>query len=288
MANEKVQKIFNDVFSTKEKVITEELAKQVLTEYGVKVPKYALAKSADEAAKQARETGYPLVAKIVSPQILHKTDVKGVKVGLKSEAEVRETFNDMHGRLSKQYSVKGVLLEKMAAPGGIELIVGLQNDPQFGPIIMAGIGGIYTEIFKDVSFRVLPITKQDAMGMIEDLKGKQLLKGFRGMAPVNMDMLATALVNIGNLGTEMAAYFESIDFNPIIFYENDYVAVDAKILLKEKPDLEVLSKAQPDSEYMDLFFNAKSVALIGASPEAGKVGNSVLESLVKHDYKGKV
>jgi 3-hydroxypropionyl-CoA synthetase (ADP-forming) len=126
------------------------------------------------------------------------------------------------------------------------------------------------------------------MGMIEDLKGNKILKGFRGMAPVNMDMLATALVNIGKLGTEMAPYYESIDFNPVIFYENDYVAVDAKILLRDKPDLEVISNAQPDSEYMDLFFNAKSIALIGASPEAGKVGNSVLESMVKHDYKGKV
>jgi len=288
MTNEKVQRIFNDVFSSKEKVITEELAKQVLTEYGVNVPKYALAKSGDEAGKQAQEIGYPLVAKIVSPQILHKTDVKGVKVGLQNEAAAREAFEDMHGRLSKQYNVKGVLLEKMAAPGGIELIVGLQNDPQFGPVIMAGIGGIYTEIFKDVSFRVLPITKEDAIGMIEDLKGNKLLKGFRGMAPVNMDMLATALVNIGKFGTEMAPYYESIDFNPVIFYENDYVAVDAKILLRDKPDLEIVSKAQPDSEYMDLFFNAKSIALIGASPEAGKVGNSVLESMVKHDYKGKV
>jgi 3-hydroxypropionyl-CoA synthetase (ADP-forming) len=288
MANEKVQKIFNDFYSTKEKVITEELAKQVLTEYGVKVPRYALAKSAEEAGRQAQEVGYPLVAKIVSPQILHKTDVKGVKVGLQNEAAVKETFNDMNGRLSKQYSVKGVLLEKMAAPGGIELIVGLQNDPQFGPVIMAGIGGIYTEIFKDVSFRVLPITKEDAVSMIDDLKGNKILKGFRGMAPVNMNMLAEAIVNIGKLGTEMAPYYESIDFNPVIFYENDYVVVDAKILLREKPDMEIISKAQPDSEYMDLFFNAKSIALIGASPEVGKVGNSVLESMVKHDYKGKV
>ncbi len=288
MTNEKVQKIFNDVYSTKEKVITEELAKQVLTEYGVKVPKYALAKSAEEAGRQAQEVGYPLVAKIVSPQILHKTEVKGVKVGLQNEAAVKETFNDMHGRLSKQYSVKGVLLEKMAAPGGIELIVGLQNDLQFGPVIMAGIGGIYTEILKDVSFRVLPITKEDAVSMIEDLKGNKILKGFRGMAPVNMNMLAEAIVNIGKLGTEMAPYYESIDFNPVIFYENDYVVVDAKILLREKPDMEIVSRAQPDSEYMDLFFNAKSIALIGASPEIGKVGNSVLESMVKHDYKGKV
>jgi 3-hydroxypropionyl-CoA synthetase (ADP-forming) len=287
MANEEVQKIFNDVFSTNEKVITEELAKKILTEYGVKVPKYALVKSADEAEKKAREVGFPLVAKIVSPQILHKTDVNGVKVGLNSEAAVKETFNDMHGRLSKQYNVKGVLLEKMAAPGA-ELIVGLQNDPQFGPIIMVGIGGIYTEVFKDVTFRVLPITKEDAVSMMEDLKGKQILKGFRGAPPVSMDALANALVSIGNLGTDMAPYYESIDFNPVIFYEKDYVVVDAKILLRDNPDLQVISKAQPDSEFMDLFFNAKSVALVGASPEAGKIGNSVLESLVKHEYKGKV
>ncbi|MGI0037448.1 MAG: 3-hydroxypropionate--CoA ligase [Nitrososphaera sp.] len=288
MANDKVEKIFNDVFSTKEKVITEELAKQVLTEYGVKVPKYALARNSSEVEKMAGEVGFPLVAKIVSPQILHKTDVKGVKVGITNGQQAQEVFNDMHGRLSKQYNVKGVLLEKMAGPGGIELIVGLQNDAQFGPVIMVGIGGIYTEVFKDVSFRVLPITKEDARSMIEDLKGSKILKGFRGMAPVDMDMLATALVSIGQLGTEMAPYYESIDFNPVIFYEKDYVVVDAKILLRDKPDLEVISKAQPDSEYMDLFFNAKSVALIGASPEVGKVGNSVLESLVKHDYKGKV
>ena len=148
MTNEKVEKIFNDVFSTKEKVITEELAKQVLTEYGVKVPKYALAKNSAEAEKMASDVGFPLVAKIVSPQILHKTDVKGVKVGITNAAQAQETFNDMHGRLSKQYNVKGVLLEKMAAQGGIELIVGLQNDPQFGPVIMVGIGGIYTEVFE--------------------------------------------------------------------------------------------------------------------------------------------
>jgi 3-hydroxypropionyl-CoA synthetase (ADP-forming) len=288
MTNEKVQKIFDDIYSNKEKVITEELAKQVLSEYGVKVPRYALVKSAEEAETEAGKVGFPLVAKIVSPEILHKTDVRGVKVGLKNQADVKDTFNDMYGRLSKQYNVKGVLLEKMAAAGGVELIVGLQNDPQFGPVIMAGIGGIYTEVFKDVSFRVLPITKEDAISMIDDLKGNKILKGFRGMPPVNLNVLAEALVNIGKFGTEMAPYYESIDFNPIIFYENEYVVVDAKILLREKPDPEVISKAQPESEYLDLFFNAKSVALIGASPEPGKVGNSVLESLAKHEYIGKV
>jgi 3-hydroxypropionyl-CoA synthetase (ADP-forming) len=288
MTNEKVQKLFDDVYSNKEKVITEELAKQVLSEYGVMVPKYALVKSAEEAGIEAEKVGFPLVAKIVSPEILHKTDVQGVKVGLQNKSDVKATFNDMYGRLSMQYSVKGVLLEKMASSGGVELIVGLQNDPQFGPVIMAGIGGIYTEVFKDVSFRVLPITKEDAISMIDDLKGNKILKGFRGMPAVNLNMLAEALVSIGKFGTEMAPYYESIDFNPIIFYENEYVVVDAKILLREKPDLGVISKAQPESEYLDLFFNAKSVALIGASPEPGKVGNSVLESLAKHEYIGKV
>jgi 3-hydroxypropionyl-CoA synthetase (ADP-forming) len=288
MTNDKVQKLFDDIYSNKEKVITEELAKQVLSEYGVMVPRYALVKSAEEAEIEAGKVGFPLVAKIVSPEILHKTDVRGVKVGLQNPADVKDTFNDMYGRLSKQYNVKGVLLEKMAAAGGVELIVGLQNDPQFGPVIMAGIGGIYTEVFRDVSFRVLPITKEDAISMIDDLKGNKILKGFRGMPPVNLNMLAEALVNIGKFGTEMAPYYESIDFNPIIFYDNEYVVVDAKILLREKPDLEVISKAQPESEYLDLFFNAKSVALIGASPEPGKVGNSVLESLAKHEYLGKV
>ena len=288
MTNEKVQKIFDDIYSNKEKVITEELAKQVLSEYGVIVPKYSLVKSAEEAEIEAGKVGFPLVAKIVSPEILHKTDVRGVKVGLKNQADVKDTFNDMYGRLSKQYNVKGVLLEKMAAAGGVELIVGLQNDPQFGPVIMAGIGGIYTEVFKDVSFRVLPITNEDAISMIDDLKGNKILKGFRGMPPVNLNMLAEALVNIGKFGTEMAPYYESIDFNPIIFYGNEYVVVDAKILLREKPDLEVISNALPESEYLDQFFNAKSVALIGASPEPGKIGNSVLESLAKHEYMGKV
>lgn len=288
MTNEKVQKLFDDIYLNKEKVITEELAKQVLSEYGVTVPKYALVKSDEEAEIEAGKVGFPLVAKIVSPEILHKTEVRGVKVGLQNQTDVKNAFNDMYGRLSKQYSVKGVLLEKMAAGGGVELIVGLQNDPQFGPVIMVGIGGIYTEVFKDVSFRVLPITKEDAISMIDDLKGNKILKGFRGMPPVNLNILAEALVNIGKFGTEMAPYYESIDFNPIIFYENEYVVVDAKILLHEKPDLEVISKAQPESEYLDLFFNAKSVALIGASPEPGKVGNSVLESLTKHEYIGKV
>jgi 3-hydroxypropionyl-CoA synthetase (ADP-forming) len=228
-----------------------------------------------------------LVAKIVSADILHKTDVGGVKVGLNSEDEVKKAFDDMFYRLKEKFDVKGVLLEKMV-PNGVELIIGLQNDSQFGPSIMVGLGGIYTELFKDVSFRVLPITKNDALKMLESLRGRDILRGFRGSKPINMDMLSEAIVNIGTLGVDMAGKYESIDFNPVVLYPDDYFVVDAKIILKEKSSDDAISTANPDSSHMDLFFNAKSVALIGASPEPSKIGNSVMESLAKHDYKGKV
>jgi 3-hydroxypropionyl-CoA synthetase (ADP-forming) len=282
-----VKSIFENAFKNQTKVITEEISKDILTDYDIKVPHYALVKDIENAVKEAKSIGYPLVAKIVSPQILHKTDVGGVKIDLKNEEDVKSAFNDMYKRLSTEYNVKGVLLEKMV-PKGVEMIVGLQNDSQFGPVIMVGLGGIFTELFKDVSFRVLPITKEDAMEMIEELQGKMLLKGYRGSQPINLDMLSNALVNIGKLGFDISSYYESIDFNPIIVYPDSYYVADAKILLSDNPRYDIISTAQPNSAHMDLFFNAKSIALIGASPEVGKVGNSVLESLVKHDYKGKV
>ena len=287
MDNSNIKSIFEDAFKNKTKVITEEKAKDILISYDIKVPRFALVKEIEDAVKEANSIGYPLVAKIVSPQILHKTDVGGVKIDLKNEEDVRSAFNDMYERLSKEYDVKGILLENMV-PKGVEIIVGLQNDAQFGPVIMVGLGGIFTELFKDVSFRVLPITESDALEMIEELQGKMLLKGYRGSSPINMDILCKALVNIGKLGYDNSAYYDSVDFNPVIVYPDSYYVADAKILLSDNPKYGVISNAQPNSKYMDLFFNAKSVALIGASPEVGKVGNSVLESLVKHDYKGKV
>src|SRR4029078_10869241 len=211
----------------------------------------------------------------------------GVKIDLKDEESVKSAFNDMYKRLSKDYDVKGVLLEKMV-PKGVEMIVGLQNDPQFGPVMMVGLGGIFTELFKDVSFRVLPLSKEDAMEMIEELQGKMLLKGYRGSEPVDMEILINALLNIGKLGYDISPYYDSIDFNPVIVYPDSYYVADAKIILAEQPKYDVVSSIEPNSTNMDLFFNAKSIALIGASPEIGKIGNSVLETLVKHDYKGKV
>jgi 3-hydroxypropionyl-CoA synthetase (ADP-forming) len=269
------------------KVITEESAKKILEQYDISVPDYSLVTSSEEAAAKSRQIGFPLVLKIVSQDILHKTDVGGVKIGLRSEQEVMKAFEEMYFRLKEKHNVKGVLLEKMV-PQGVEVIIGLQNDAQFGPCIMVGLGGIYTEIFKDVSFRVLPINKNDAYEMLESLKGKAILKGFRGSKPIDLDMLATAITKIAQLGTDMAGKYESVDFNPVVVYPDSYYVVDAKIILNDAVPNDPISKAVPDSSFIDLFFNAKSVALIGASPERGKIGNSVLESLVKHEYKGKV
>ena len=284
-----VQKFFEETIQTDHKVITEESSKSILKSYGVKVPPFALATSAEDAAKQAKKIGFPLVMKVVSPQILHKTDVGGVKVGINNVADVKKTFNDMYGRLSKKkgVNVKGILLEKMV-PKGVELIVGIQNDPQFGPMIMAGLGGVMTEVFKDVAFRMLPITTSDAKSMINELKGSKLLKGFRGSAPVDLNMVAKMLVNIGKLGVDNADYINSIDFNPVIVYPKSHFVVDAKIILNNKFKKNSISKTKPNITSMESFFTPKSVALVGASATPGKIGRSILDSIVNQDYKGKV
>jgi len=284
-----VQKIFDETIKTNHKVITEELSKSILKNYGVKVPPYALVTSAEDAAKQAKKIGFPLVMKVVSPQILHKTDVGGVKVGLDNINDVKKTFKDMHGRLSKKkgVEVKGILLEKMV-PKGVELIVGIQNDPQFGPVIMVGLGGIMTEVMKDVAFRMLPITTSDAKSMINELKGSALLKGFRGSAPIDLNSVAKMLVQIGKLGVDNADYVNSIDFNPVIVYPKSHYVVDAKIILNKELKKNSISNAKPNITSMELFFTPQSVALVGASSTPGKIGNSVLDALGKQDYKGKV
>jgi 3-hydroxypropionyl-CoA synthetase (ADP-forming) len=275
------------VIEGKASLLTEDEVREIMASYGIKFPPHALVANIEDCGQKVSEIGLPLAVKIVSNEILHKTEVNGVKTHLASVDEVLKAFSDMHNRLSKSYPVKGVLLEKMASPG-IELIIGLRNDPTFGPIIMLGLGGVYTEILKDVSFRVLPISKHDALEMVNSLKGNQILKGYRGSVPVNLDMLTELIVNIGNLGMELVTFVESIEFNPIILYPNDYCVVDVKVLLRARPDNTIISEAQPDSNFMDLFFDPRSVAIVGASPEVGKIGNSILKSLLERNYGGKV
>ena len=283
------RRIFEETIATDHKVVTEELSKSILKKYGVRVPPYALVTSEAEAARQAKRIGFPLVMKVVSPQILHKTDVGGVRVGIGSAGEARKTFREMHGRLSRKrgVEVKGILLEKMV-PEGVDLIVGIQNDPQFGPVIMAGLGGVMTEVIKDVAFRMLPITASDARSMLNELRGSRLLKGFRGSEPVDLGMVSRMLVSIGKLGVENADYINSIDFNPVVVYPRSHYVVDAKIILNREKKRDSISRAKPNKEFMETFFTPKSVALVGASASSGKIGNSILDSLANHDYKGEV
>ncbi len=287
--NARVRRIFDETIQTDHKVITEDVSKSILRSYGIKVPRHTLATTPEEAARAARSIGFPLVMKVVSPQILHKTDIGGVKVGISSAAEAKKAFGEMmrNARRVKGAEIKGILLEQMAGKG-VELIVGLQNDPQFGPVIMVGMGGVMTEVIKDVAFRMLPITAKDVRSMISELKGSKLLQGFRGSARVDMAMLTKALLAIGRLGVENASHFESIDFNPVIVQPRSYSVVDAKIILRKSPDPDAISRARPDSSHMETFFTPRSIALVGASATKGKIGNSVLDSLTRHDYKGKV
>ena len=285
------RRILDDAIKTDHRVVTEDDAKSILRSYGITVPKYALAKSAAEAAALSKKIGFPLVMKIVSPQILHKTDVGGVRVGLNSAAEVRKAFAEMHGRLSRKkgVEVRGVLLEQMLPKDdGVELIVGLQNDPQFGPVIMAGMGGVLTEVMRDVAFRMLPITQSDAMSMLSELKGSKLFSGFRGSKPVDVRAAARTLVDIGRMGMDCAAYLDSIDLNPVVVYPRGHAALDAKFILAAEPNPSAVSTAEPNKRHMEKFFTPKSVALVGASSSKGKIGNSILDSLVNYDFKGKV
>ena len=281
---ESVNKIFQETINTEHKVITEELSKHILEEYDVQVPQYALATTRKDAVSAAKKMGFPLVMKVVSPHILHKTDVGGVKVGIQDVTEVEHTFDDMTKRLT---DIKGILLEKMVDKG-VELIVGVQNDPQFGPVIMVGMGGVMTEIMKDVAFRMLPVTKDDTKSMLAELKGYPLLQGFRGSEPVDIDMVSEMLVQIGNMAMDNADYINSIDFNPVIVYPKSYYVVDAKIILNKQIRQNSVSQAKPDKSHMERFFTPRAIALVGASSTKGKIGNSILDSLVNYDYTGDV
>jgi len=284
-----ITKIFDETIKTEHRVITEEKSKLILKKYKISVPKHSLVTSSQQAMQVAKKLGFPLVMKVVSPQILHKTDVGGVKIGIASIDNVKNTFDDMYRNFSKKrgISIKGILLEKMV-PKGLELIVGIQNDPQFGPVIMVGLGGILTEVFKDVAFRMLPITTSDAKSMLNELKGSKLLRGIRGNKPVNVNIIAKALVQIGKLGVDYVDYISSIDFNPLVIYSKSYNVVDAKIILNSQIKNNSISKAKPNINFMEQFFIPKSIAVIGASAKSGKVGNLVLDSLTKHGYHGKV
>ncbi|MBI5013957.1 MAG: acetate--CoA ligase family protein [Deltaproteobacteria bacterium] len=268
--------------------VPEDLSKQIVASYGVRVPEGAVVGSAQEAVAFARRTGYPVALKAVSPEILHKTELGAVALGLRTDGELEEAFGRMEKALSaKGAAAKGYLVETMVS-GGVEFIVGLQNDPQFGPVLMLGTGGTLIHLVDDVAFRVLPIGLSEARDLIGEIRGKALLRGFRGRPPLDEEGLAQAIVRIGQLGMDAAGLYDSMDFNPLIVTEQATTAVDAKIVLARQPSETPISQAEPNTAHLEHFFSPRSVALLGASTTPGRIGNAVADSLMNHDFDGKV
>ncbi len=205
--------------------VMEPQAKEILRDAGLAVPAFACADSAAAAAAAASKIGYPVAAKVVSPRIVHKSDVGGVAVGLEDESALREAF----GRFSAMDGFAGMLVEQMVS--GLEMIIGAKIDHQFGPVVLLGIGGTGVEIYQDVAIRMAPLTAQDAASMMEQLTGRKLLEGFRGTAPVDRTALAKTLVVFSELAMGAADWIESIDLNPVMCTADACIVADARIML---------------------------------------------------------
>jgi len=214
------------------KILTEVESKQLLEEAGIPTARARLATSRDAAVQAARDIGFPVVLKVVSPQISHKSDVGGVRLDLKSPQEVAAAFDEITAaalRAAPDATVDGVSVQQMARPG-IEVIVGVSTDPQFGPVIMFGLGGVLVEVLKDVSFRIIPIALRDARQMIREIKGFPLLEGYRGQDPADLAALESLLLRVSEF-VEQQPEVSELDLNPIFAYKDGALAVDARIVL---------------------------------------------------------
>jgi acetate---CoA ligase (ADP-forming) subunit beta len=226
-------KIINQAKKEGRKALLEPEAKTICAEYGISVNKFMLAKNEKEAAAYADQIGYPIVCKIVSQDIIHKSDAGGVKVNLKNSADVVTAFKTIIENAKKYKAdakIEGVLVQEMA-PSATEVIVGAIKDPTFGPTIMFGLGGIFVELLKDVNFRVAPITVDDAKEMITQLKAFPLLNGYRGAPTADIDALVAILCGVSRLVMEHPEISE-LDLNPVLVYPKGAKAVDARIILE--------------------------------------------------------
>ncbi|MFQ6136316.1 MAG: acetate--CoA ligase family protein [Candidatus Hydrothermarchaeales archaeon] len=215
----------------KRNVLTVDESKDLLNAYGVQINKSFLARDVDEAIKNGRETGFPVVMKIVSPEIIHKTDVGGVQVNIKDEEELEDTYKRMIESARSHFpnaNIEGILIEEMVQ--GTEMIVGISKDPTFGHLIMFGMGGVFVEVFKDVSFRVVPIEKEDALEMIEETKGKAIIEGARGNPIIDKEKIADVMLKVSNLIMDHPEV-EEMDINPLMGNSSEVVAVDARFLI---------------------------------------------------------
>jgi len=230
---EKITQIINEARKEKRKYLLEAEAKTICMEYGIPVTRFKIAKSEQEAMKFANEIGYPIVLKIASPDIIHKFDVGGVMLNLKNQAEVKDAYNKILADIKNHKpdaKIIGIVVQEMATPS-TEVIVGAAKDPQFGPALMFGLGGIFVEVLKDVTFRIAPITEEDAREMITEVKAYPILRGYRGQPPADIEAIVKILLNTSKLVMEHQEIKE-LDLNPIMVYKKGAKTVDARIILE--------------------------------------------------------
>ncbi|MBI4746484.1 MAG: acetate--CoA ligase family protein [Deltaproteobacteria bacterium] len=231
MTKRETKLLIKEATSKGRSTLLEPEAKALLSAWRIIVPKCIMIEEEKGLATEFKKLSPPFVLKVVSPYILHKSNVGGVVTNLKDEKEIRQAMKDIKKNISTKIpktKIEGFLLEEMA-PKGVEVIVGGLRDGQFGPVVMFGIGGIVVELLKDASYRLAPIQKTEALEMMKEVKSYPLLTGFRGSRPVNMDKLADAIVKVSEIITEMEEIKE-IEINPLITSEKGAIAVDARVL----------------------------------------------------------
>lgn len=228
-----MSEIIADVLAEGRKHLLEHEAKAVCQKYGIPTTRFRVAGSAEEAATIAEGIGFPVVLKVISPDVIHKYDVGGVILNLKSANEVINAYNQIVRNVKMhrpEARILGVNVQEMAQPS-IEVIVGAIKDPQFGPALMFGLGGIFVEVLKDVTFRIAPINEDDALEMIHEIKASPLLKGYRGLPPADVKAIVKILLGASKMVTENQEIKE-LDLNPIMVYEKGAKTVDARIILE--------------------------------------------------------
>ncbi len=231
--HEKITKIIEEARSEGRKFLLEHEAKNICQEYGIPITQLKIAHTAEEAAEFSEQIGYPIVLKIVSPDVLHKFDVGGVILNIKSQEEARKAYNQIVEDIKKHKPdarIDGILVQEMA-PFGTEIIVGSIKDSQFGPTLMFGLGGTFVEVMKDVSFRIAPITEADAQEMISEIRAYPILQGYRGQQPCDISAIIKILLGTSKLVMDHQ-YIKELDLNPVIVYEKGAKTVDARIILE--------------------------------------------------------
>jgi acyl-CoA synthetase (NDP forming) len=228
------QKIIEKARAEGRTLLTEIEAKELLNAAGINVTETKLATTKEQAITISQQLGFPVALKITSADVAHKSDAGGVKLGLKTAVQVGKAYDDIMKSIKKAFpgaKIEGVSVQRMAKPG-VEVIIGMSKDAQFGPVLMFGLGGIMVEILKDVSFRIVPVLKSDAKEMIQDIKGFPLLQGYRGSEPVDVENLENILLKVSQF-VEKTPDVKELDLNPIFAYRDGAVAVDARVVLEK-------------------------------------------------------